>query len=151
MKYLTIIAPGEANWTALTPELHCVGTAKTREDVVRQAAEAIALAREGRPDHVPHVRSLDDIAADVRAELPEGHEVLHLEPAPMNPVSAEIGRAMARAGLHAAELARRLGTSRSAVSRMLDPFYWGHSVELLRRVAQALDTDLRVEFQARAS
>ena len=60
-------------------------------------------------------------------------------------------RAMKAAGVSQAELARRLGTSRSAVNRLVNPFYRGHSVEMLRRVAGALEAELQVKLTAKAS
>ena len=50
-----------------------------------------------------------------------------------------------------AELARRIGSSRSAVNRLVNPFYWGHSLDVLRRVAEALDAEVQVKFAAKAS
>ena len=135
----------------MTPELNCIGTAKTRDALIEQAREAIALALEGQPGRAATITRLEQLDAETRAEIPATAEVLHLDPAPMNPVSGEIEAAMNRAGMHQAELARRLGTSRSAVSRMLNPFYWGHSVDLLRRVAEVLGADLEVKITARAS
>ena len=69
----------------------------------------------------------------------------------MNPVSLEIEQALSAAGLSQAELARRIGSSRSAVSRLINPFYWGHSLDVLRRVADALNAQLQVKFTAKAS
>ncbi len=151
MAFLTIISNAGNNWTSLTPELTCIGAAGTREALIMLAREAIALAIEDTPGRVAQVTTLDQVAPDVRAELPENHEVLHLEPAPMNPVSLEIERTREAAGISAAELARRIGTSRSAMSRLENPFYWGHSLDVLRRVAEALGADLQVEFHRRAS
>jgi hypothetical protein len=33
--------------------------------------------------------------------------------------------------LSEAEAARRMGTSRAALTRITDPFYWGHSFSML--------------------
>lgn len=151
MAYLTIISEAPNNWTALTPELSCIGTAKTKEALLRQASEAIALALEDDQQRAARITSLEQLDADIRAELPAGHEFVFLEPAPLNPVSAQIEQALKVAGINQSELARRLGTTRSAVSRMVNPFYWGHNVDTLRRVAEVLNATLRVEITVKAS
>ncbi|MGI8746863.1 MAG: helix-turn-helix transcriptional regulator [Deinococcus sp.] len=149
--YLTIISSGERNWNALVPELHCIVTAPGREDLLRLTRESIAVALEGAPDAVARIRSAEGLSPGLRAELDGTEELLFLPPAPMNPVSLEIEQALAAAGLTQAELARRLGTSRSAVSRLLNPFYWGHSLDILRRIAAALEANLEVKLTAKAS
>ncbi len=63
------------------------------------------------------------------------HEVL-LEPAAMNPVSAELLRAIEQSGLSYHEIARRMGTGHAVISRMVNPFYWGHSLPTVRRLAR---------------
>lgn len=147
MAYLTIINKGPNNWGALTPELHCVGTAKTREALIEQASEAIALALEEAP-HEATISSLEQVDAEIRADLPEDYEVVFLEPAPMNPVSVEVERAIAASGLSYREVARRMETGHAAISRMTNPFYWGHSVSALRKLAEVLG--LKVELKLTA-
>ncbi len=149
--YLTVVSSGERNWNALVPELHCIVTAGNREDLLRLTQESIALALEDQPEAEPRVRSLEDLEADLRRELDGSEEMIFLAPAEMNPVSLEIEQALEKAGVSQAELARRLGTSRSAVNRLVNPFYWGHSLDMLRRVAAALEAELEVKLTARAS
>ena len=50
------------------------------------------------------------------------------------------------AGLTQAELAKRIGTQPSQISRIEDADYTGHSVETLRRIAKALNATLRIEL-----
>ena len=59
-------------------------------------------------------------------------------PGNANPVSLELEQLLKQQNVTHAELARRLGVSRPAVSRMLSPGYGGHSVPSLRRIASAL-------------
>ncbi|MEF2276876.1 helix-turn-helix transcriptional regulator [Deinococcus sp. YIM 134068] len=149
--YLTIITSGERNWSALVPELTCLGTAPTRDDLIRLTREAIALALEDQPSAVPRLRNVNDLDADLRSDLDGSEEIVFLTPAEMNPVSLEIEHALKTAGVTQAELARRLGTSRSAVNRLVNPFYWGHSLDMLRRVAAALEAELEVKLTTKAS
>jgi DNA-binding XRE family transcriptional regulator len=51
-----------------------------------------------------------------------------------------------RAGLTQQQLARRVGTSHSVISRIEDGGYQGHSLALLRRVAAALGKRLEIRF-----
>ncbi len=50
------------------------------------------------------------------------------------------------AGLTQEQLAKRLRTSQSVISRIEDADYDGHSLTLLKRIAGALGQRLRVEF-----
>lgn len=148
MAYLTIIGKTDTGWATLTPELTCIGTAETREAAVEQAREAIALALGATPERAASITALEQVDPDIRSEMGIEDEVIFLDPAPMNPVSLEIAQALERTGISQAELARRIGTSRSAVSRMVNPFYWGHSMDVLRRVAEALGLQIEVKLTA---
>ena len=52
----------------------------------------------------------------------------------------------ARAGLTQHELAQRVGTSHSVISRIEGDDYQGHSLALLRRVAAALGKRVEIRF-----
>ena len=52
----------------------------------------------------------------------------------------------ARAGLSQRELARKVGTSASAINRLESDDYEGHTVAMVRRIAAALNR--RLEFRA---
>jgi transcriptional regulator with XRE-family HTH domain len=51
-----------------------------------------------------------------------------------------------KAGLSQRELARRVGTSASAICRLEDADYDGHSLYMLKRIAQALDRRVEIRF-----
>lgn len=55
-----------------------------------------------------------------------------------------------RAGLSQRELAERIGTTRSAISRLEDADYEGHSLSMLHRVAEALGTEIEVKLVVQA-
>ena len=50
-------------------------------------------------------------------------------------------------GLSQKELAQLVGTSQQQISRLESPSYEGHSLSMLRRVAEALGASLYVEIQ----
>jgi transcriptional regulator with XRE-family HTH domain len=51
-----------------------------------------------------------------------------------------------KAGLSQAELARRVGTSQQQISRLESPKYEGHSLSMLRRVAEVLGAGVSVQM-----
>ena len=54
-------------------------------------------------------------------------------------------------GVSRSELARRMGTSRMSVQRLLDPAEAGFTGETLAKVAGALGVDVRIVFEERLS
>jgi len=52
-----------------------------------------------------------------------------------------------KAGLSQKEVAKRVGTSQQQISRLESPSYEGHSLSMLRRVAEVLGATVRVEIQ----
>lgn len=66
-----------------------------------------------------------------------------------DPVSLELRRALREQRLTGREMAERLNVKPPVVSRWLSPDYHGHSMETLRRIADALDMDLEVNLKRR--
>jgi len=54
--------------------------------------------------------------------------------------------ARTEAGLTQKQLAERCGTQQSVISRIEDADYYGHSLSLLKRIAEALGRVVRVEL-----
>ena len=54
-----------------------------------------------------------------------------------------------KAGLSQRELAQRVGTSASAICRLEDADYEGHSVSVLKRIAEALDKRVEIRFASK--
>jgi antitoxin HicB len=140
MKYLAITAKVQnannyVGWFA--DGFAGFATAKTREGVEAKLPLLLASYFADNDAPQPRARSLGDVDPEL-LEGTENVQTLEVEPAPINPVSLEIERALDSAGINQAELARRLGVSRASVSNLLDPFYFGHSMASLQRVADAL-------------
>lgn len=150
MTYLAILEKGEHNYSAFVPDVSgAVGVGATREKTLRSVAEGLVLmlhdlAERGMNAPTPTPREHLDAAV---YEAEEPYEIVEVAPTAMNPVSLEIERAIAATGLSEAEVARRMGTSRAAMSRITNPFYFGHSLNTLRRLAEALGMELEVNFQ----
>jgi transcriptional regulator with XRE-family HTH domain len=63
-------------------------------------------------------------------------------------VALQLAALREQAGLSQTELARKLKTTQQQISRLESPGYEGHSLSMLRRVARALNTQVRVVFEA---
>lgn len=139
--YLTIISQSDKNWNALVVQPCCIVTASSRDKLIKLTSQAIALALEESP-----VPSATVIPPDIQETLDGSEEIVYLEPAPINPVSRNLERVIQQANVSQSELARLMGVNRSAVSRLLNPFYWGHSVKAVYRVASALNQPISLEI-----
>ena len=69
-------------------------------------------------------------------------------------LNAEIGQliydARTKTGLTQKQLADRLGTTQSVISRLESADYEGHSLSMLRRIAEALGQKLELRLSAAA-
>ena len=146
--YLIVIEKAAGNYSAYVPDVPGVAaTGKSVEETRDHMAEALAVQLNGMREDgdalpVPVLKSADEVE-----DLAPGDAVAFVQPAPMNPVSLEVERVLREARLTQSELARRLGTSRAAVSRLADPFYWGHSLATLRRLAEVLGLEVEVRLK----
>lgn len=62
-------------------------------------------------------------------------------------VALQVAALRKEAGISQQELAKRVGTTQQQISRLESPAYEGHSLSMLRRVAEVLGAEVRVEFQ----
>jgi DNA-binding XRE family transcriptional regulator len=61
-------------------------------------------------------------------------------------IARKIYELRTRAKLSQADLARKVGTTQSVISRLEDADYDGHSLEMLRRIASALKKRVEIRF-----
>jgi ribosome-binding protein aMBF1 (putative translation factor) len=61
-------------------------------------------------------------------------------------IAAEIIKARTKAKMTQAELAERLGTKPTAISRLESPNYGRVSISTLKKVAKALNCELQIQF-----
>jgi len=61
-------------------------------------------------------------------------------------IARKIYELRTKAKLSQAELARKVGTTQSVISRLEDADYDGHSLEMLRRIASALEKRVEIRF-----
>jgi predicted transcriptional regulator len=80
------------------------------------------------------------IAGDTKREEEYDEEVINAE------IARKIYQLRTRAHLTQQELAERVGTSKSAICRLEDADYEGHSLSMLKRIAEALDKRVEIRF-----
>ncbi|MEX2264370.1 MAG: helix-turn-helix domain-containing protein [Bryobacteraceae bacterium] len=80
------------------------------------------------------------IAGDAKREEEYEEEVVNAE------IARKIYQLRTAAGLTQQELADRVGTSKSAICRLEDADYEGHSLSMLKRIAEALDKRVEIRF-----
>ena len=61
-------------------------------------------------------------------------------------IARKIYELRTKAGLSQAELAKKVGTTQSVISRLEDADYDGHSLAILRRIASALEKRVEIRF-----
>ena len=61
-------------------------------------------------------------------------------------IARKIYKLRTNAGLSQRELAKRVGTTASAICRLEDADYEGHSLFMLKRIAEALDQRVELSF-----
>jgi len=61
-------------------------------------------------------------------------------------VALELAALRKESGLSHKELAKRVGTTQQQISRLESPSYEGHSLSMLRRVAEALGATIHIEL-----
>ena len=65
-------------------------------------------------------------------------------------IARRIYQLRTEAGLTQGELAKLVGTSRPVISRLENDDYEGHSLSMLRRIADALDKRVEIRFVSKA-
>ncbi|MDB5045977.1 MAG: hypothetical protein JWQ08_2027 [Deinococcus sp.] len=149
LAYLGLITPTPDGYAGLLPELTVLANKKTAEEVQEALSQGLALhlldAEQVRPK--PWAQRLTDLPAEIQNAYGtrEVKEVLII-PAPLNPVSLQVERALAASGLSYREVARRMGAAPAALVQLADPFYWDHRVTSLRQLAEVLNLTLNLEF-----
>lgn len=91
-----------------------------------------------------------DFAAVIRAKLranPALAEAVEAEDFSAD-IATQVYELRREAKLTQQQLAEKIGTTQSVISRIEDADYGGHSLDLLKRIAKALNRKMRVEFHA---
>src|SRR5262249_21185991 len=78
-------------------------------------------------------------------DSPEMTDLIEQERANLD-IARKIYELRTKAKLSQAELARKVGTTQSVISRLEDADYDGHSLAMLRRIAAALERRIEIRF-----
>ncbi|MBX7123018.1 MAG: helix-turn-helix domain-containing protein [Opitutaceae bacterium] len=89
------------------------------------------------------------ILADIARHEPKRQQAFEEEMANRE-VAHKIHELRQKAGLTQAELARRIGTTQSVISRLEDADYEGHSLAMLNRIATAVERRVEIRFVPRS-
>ncbi len=147
MSYPFIVERSDEGYAASAAQFPTLAASKNRDELGRLMAEQLALVLQDyreRSEKPPEANALEEIDT---SDYEEGtYEIILVEPAELSPISLSIEEAIEGQGLSRAELARRMNVPASVVSRLTNPFYWGHSAKSLREVAAALNAELEVRF-----
>ena len=148
MKYLCVIGKNKRGWHGIFPDFlrEIIVGASSKHALEAKLAHVLGghlQATGERPK--PWYRSLKNVDTDLLGGLTDLSTVM-VEPATVNPVSLEVARVLQQAGSSKAEIAARMGTIPSVLSRLSDPEYAGHTVGALQRLAAATGTKLKIAF-----
>src|SRR5665213_3837133 len=86
-----------------------------------------------------------ELVEELAGESREMADLLEQERANLD-MARKIYELRTKAKLSQAGLARKVGTTQSVISRLEDADYDGHSLEMLRRIASALEKRVEIRF-----
>jgi DNA-binding Xre family transcriptional regulator len=145
MKYLAVVAKiKDSNYVGFFADpIPALAATDTREELLEQLPEMLVSSFLGKSRNVqPKAQSL----ADVDPQAIEGYETVEtvwIELGYINPIAQQIWDAMTAAKVRPVELARRMGVSRAAVGKLLDPSRKSpYNLDTLERIAAALEMRL---------
>lgn len=142
--YMCLLEKLDDNYSGFVPDVPTVvASGRTRNDVIEALAEGLHTYSK-HAKLPPAASSLADLEEEFRKENVEFAEVA---PAKDDPVSQALDNLFQKEKVTHREVAERLGISRAAVSRLANPYYHGHSLDSLRKVARALGYELEVSFK----
>ena len=99
------------------------------------------------PNQKTQKRTTDalEIMDRLTGNSPEMADLLEQERANLD-IARKIYELRTKARLSQAELAKKVGTTQSVISRLEDADYDGHSLAILRRIASALEKRVEIRF-----
>ncbi len=148
MKYLAVIGKAAPrSWNAFFPDFpDAFTTASSRSALLNKLSELLGLCLEEYPVPTERIQLFDQIHPDDLEGLSEVETTL-ITALEINPVSLEVARAIDQSQLTPSEIAKRMKTTPSSISRMRDPKYSGHSISALSRLAEAVGAKLTVRLE----
>ncbi len=150
MNYIAIIGQVKRHWFGFFPDFSGVFiiTATTRAALVKKLSYNLSEYLPLHQGKLPaaKVKQVSDVEKDQLEGLVNPEAVV-VEVVAVNPISLEIGRLIDSSELTAAQIAARVGTTTSALSRMRNPKYTRHNLETVRRLAAAMGLRMTMQFE----
>lgn len=147
MDYLARVNQEHGRWFGHLPDLDVYTSGKSEEDIISRLE---VTAGGVITQFLAEGRTLPSLSHFTKEDFGEDDFPIHGEatfhwitPRLPNPVSLSIKQALERSGKTASEIARLMGTSSAAITRMTDPNYDSHSLFSLRKLAAALDMPIQ--------
>ena len=145
MQYLAIVGKtSDTNYVGFFADpIPAIAAADSREALIAKLPALLTSAMLGTSRHVqPRATKLED--ADPEAlEGYESLETVWVDLGYVNPIAQDIWDAIIKAKIRPAELARRMGISQTAVSKLIDPSRTSpYNLDTLQRIASALGMNL---------
>jgi len=118
---------------------------KTR--VMKKKTNTNALNRMTSPLNLPSLLEGEGWVGGKKNYFARGFAEKFRKPGQAWDVAIQLTSLRRKAGLSQKELASRVGTSQQQISRLESPSYQGHSLSMLRRVAEVLGAAVHVEIR----
>lgn len=145
--YHAVCRATSTGWSGFFPSLiGCVATGKDWDKLISNLSEALALhlmSMEEDGEKIPPSDKPSDTY--LNDKYPESN-VVAVRPSEINPLSLEIGRVIEETGKSLRELEKETGIGYTVLSRLQDPFYWGHSLKSIMTFADALHLKPQFKF-----
>lgn len=140
LRYLCILEKTPTGYSGFAADFDLVlATGRTKEDVLNSLAQELQLMQKGGELSAPKSNELEFLEEDV--------ELAYVAPASPNLVSAQLEKLMRSTGKKQKEVSAAMGVSSAAVSRLTSPYYHGHSMDAIKRFANALGYEVELKFK----
>jgi antitoxin HicB len=151
MTYPFILEKEGRTYAAIAAQFPALATSTSRKDVLERASRTLAVYLfEQYLSELLVPKPLAHDQLDLSDFVDSDFEIVDIEPLPTNPCSLELAKMIEASGLTQSEIAKRMGTTQSTVSRLADPFYWNHSLSSLERLAKAVGQTVEIRFSKAA-
>ncbi len=147
MNYPFILEKEGRTYGAIAAQFAALATSTSKKDVLKRAAKVLAVhlfEQQVSGRKVPKPITHDKV--DVSDFAESDYEIVDVEPLDTSARSLELAKLLAESGLTQNEVAKRMRTTQSTVSRLTDPFYFGHSVKSIERFVAALGRRVEISY-----
>lgn len=139
-QYLCVLERTPSGYSAFAADFDFVlVTGRTKNDVLSDLSQELLALEKSGPLPTPKASESDFVGEDA--------ELSYVSPAKPNLVSRQLEDLMRSEGMKQKDVAHALGVSSAAVSRLTSPYYHGHTMESLQKMANVLGYEVEVSFK----